>query len=272
MAEDSAWDAKTIDRSKSMARIERDMTVGDWARTFYWGNWPAYLVVAACAAVFLAQMAGRFPIETWAFSGKAMDEGRYLTLVTSLFMHGGIAHIFFNMTAYLSTAPIVCARFGKGIGAFIPYTIFYLLCGLAGNGFFWLLHPHGEVPVVGASGAIYGLIAAMYRLNIYEDRLYPLWSRRVWLALRFLLTSNLTIILLFGGPAILVQLVDHKSLQDMVLPIAWEGHVGGFFAGLLLIGLMAGKGWHGDWRAGISLRYLREMSDTVDPESNPGVH
>lgn len=268
MADDqSASDSAVFAQSSTMARIERETTVGDWARTFYWGNWPAYTIFVACVAVYIAQIVGRVPIEIWAFSGKAMDEGRYFTLITAMFMHGGAAHIFFNMSAYVSAAPLVCARFGKGVSALVPYTIFYLLCGLAGNGVFWWLHPHGDMPIVGASGAIYGVIAALFRLNIYKDRLYPLWSKRVWLACRFLLTSNLVVAFLFGGPAIIAQVFAPKPMQDFVLPIAWEAHVGGFFAGLLLIGLMAGRGWHGDWRAGINLKYLGDLSETAGAEA-----
>jgi membrane associated rhomboid family serine protease len=267
MSDDPSVDNSAFVQSPTLARIERDITLKDMVSTFHWGNWPVYLILVVCVVVYGFQVLDRLPLETWAFSGKAMDEGHYFALITSIFMHGSPTHLIVNMLAYLSAAPLVCARFGKGIAAFVPYTIFYLLCGLAGNSFYWLLHPHGGLPIVGASGAIYGIIAALYRLHMYEDRLYPLWSKRVGTAFRFLLTSNLTVVLLFAGPAILDQIDTGKSLRDIVIPVAWEAHVGGFLAGLLLIGVMAGKGWHGDWRAGINLRYLRDS--TGDKEWDP---
>lgn len=220
-------------------------------------NWPVWIVPVLCAVVFAGQMLGLVPIGDWAFSPAAMAQGRWWTILTSIFLHSndpafGYIHIASNMWAYLNLAPLVIARFGKGWRSVVPYHAFYLLAGLAGNVLFWLLHPGGEVPLVGASGAVYGVYAAMMRLDLFRERLTPVISRNTLKALWFLVWSNLLVLVLFGGPLIVLQILAGQG-ADLVVPIAWEAHLGGFIAGLFLVGLMKGRGWDNDWKAGLRL-------------------
>lgn len=61
--------------------------------------------------------------------------------------------------------------------------------------------------------------------------------------------SNVVIVLIIAGPQVLFQVLAGDFSSPMVF-VAWEAHVGGFIAGLLLMGLMADKGWPDDWRGG----------------------
>lgn len=259
MSDKSAWDIEGIEQSESMKRIGRSPMLKDYLLMGNAGNWPVLPVLAVCLAVFAVQFVSGFqslfdhsrsPDSAFAFTGNAMDEGRYYTLLTSMFMHASILHIWSNMAAYLGTAPLVIARFGKGLRGLIPFHIFYLMCGLAGTLMFWLIHPHGSVPMVGASGAIYGVVGALMRLDVTEARLAPVFSKTTLKAFWFLIYSNIVVILVFGGPSILTQILEGKG-QEVFVPIAWEAHMGGFVAGFVLIGLMAGRGWPGPWRAGM---------------------
>ena len=220
-------------------------------------NWPIWIVPAICAVVFAGQQLGQVPAETWGFSGSAMAQGRWWTLLTAMFLHFpdpslGYIHILSNMWAYLTLAPLVCARFGQGWRAVVPFHLFYVACGLAGNLVFWLLHPAGELQVVGASGAIYGVYAARMRLDLFADRLKPVWSRTSLKAVWVFVWSNALVLVLLGGPMILLQILAGQGV-DIEMPVAWEAHLGGFVCGFFLMGLMAGRGWIDEWRAGLRI-------------------
>lgn len=222
-------------------------------------NWPVWLVVIACGVVFYYQQRGVLPLNTWAFSASAIAEGRWWTPLTSMFMHAdapvvGYVHILSNMWAYLQLAPLVAARFGRGWRGVVPFHIFYILCGLAGTLAFWAMHPDRDIPVVGASGAVYGVYAAMMRLDLFRDRLAPVLSSRTWDAVWFFIWSNALVVGLFvlsSGGLEALQALARGQLGGLYIPIAWEAHLGGFIAGFFLIGLMKGKGWDGGWKAGI---------------------
>ena len=259
MSDGGAWDREGIEQPKRLQRISRVLTTKDYLLMGDTGNWPVLIVPAICIPIFILQMFGYVPLERYAFSAKAISDGYFDTALTSMFMHGGLYHIWGNMSAYLSLAPLVIARFGKGWKAVIPFHVFYLLCGLAGDAFFYALHSKSDVPMVGASGAIYGVMAAMFRLDVFSDRLWPVFSRRTLSALWTLLYTNIIVILIFGGPAVLFQILDGQTV-NLSIPVAWEAHIGGFFAGFVLIGLMKGRGWDSDWRAGLRLDEARTES------------
>ncbi|TPN80916.1 rhomboid family intramembrane serine protease [Mesorhizobium sp. CU2] len=146
---------------------------------------------------------------------------------TYAFMHGGLAHIAVNM--------IWLAAFGSPlayrIGSF-RFLLFYAATGLASVGLFWALHPHGEAPLVGASGAISGMMGAAARYGFHVDRwsgrsafvgeplpvMLALRSRRVMVFLGILMVTNLAIGLAGFAPG-----VDGQ--------VAWEAHIGGLIAG-----------------------------------------
>ena len=213
-------------------------------------NWPMWLVVAICVVVYGAQMLSPDQLQDGFFSAQAVQDGRWWTMVTAIFMHGSWIHILSNMWAYLVLSPFVIARFGQGWKGVVPYHAFFLLCGLAGNAVFWMLHLYGQNPVVGASGAIYGVYAASMRLDLFGEPLIPLWSRRTLDAIWFFIWSNVLVIMLFGGPELVLQILKGQG-GNVLIPIAWEAHLGGFIAGFFLIQLMAGRGWKDDWKAGV---------------------
>jgi rhomboid protease GluP len=144
-------------------------------------------------------------------------------------MHAGIAHLIFNMIALAQMGPIVALRFGRDGRALATYLAFYLLCGLIGDAVYLAIHPTSAVPMIGASGAIFGLWGAMARLGP-NGSLVPIFSRQVGRETRSAIVSNLVIMAIVLLPALL-------SGQFGMGGIAWEAHLGGYLAGLLLIGL-----------------------------------
>ncbi len=79
----------------------------------------------------------------------------YLTLLTSIFLHGGLLHLGGNMLYLWVFGDNVENAFGS-----LKYLIFYLLCGLGASAAQIAIAPHSMVPIIGASGAIAGVMGA----------------------------------------------------------------------------------------------------------------
>jgi membrane associated rhomboid family serine protease len=146
----------------------------------------------------------------------------YATIFTSMFMHGGILHIAGNML-YLWI-------FGNNVEdamGHLRFAVFYLVCGVAAALTLAWIDPGSRVPMIGASGAISGVLAA-YVLLFPRARVtvivplgiifYPFALSAVWVV------SFWFVLQLVSG-----------ALSDPQQPgVAWWAHVGGFGAGLLL--------------------------------------
>jgi membrane associated rhomboid family serine protease len=147
-----------------------------------------------------------------------------LPLVTYMFLHADIFHLLGNM--------IFLFVFGDDIeeamGA-LRFIVFYFLCGIAGALAFTLSDPQSSVPLVGASAAISGIIAAYLLLR-------PCAKIRVLLSYFVVKLSAFWVI---GGWAIL-QLFQLASQSDD--GVAYWGHIGGLIAGAALFPLMRRPG------------------------------
>jgi membrane associated rhomboid family serine protease len=161
----------------------------------------------------------------------------WTSFVTHQFVHGDITHLSINGVWLLVFGSAVARRIGA-----TRFLVFGLVCGIAGAVTFMVVRWGEAVPMVGASGAISGLMAAGFRLllpaidnvDIHEMRESPrsvrlatlaecLRSRRVVLAAAAFVLVNLVI-------AVAAPLLTDAA------GIAWEAHIGGFTAGLLLLG------------------------------------
>ena len=154
----------------------------------------------------------------------------YLTLITSMFMHGGIAHIFGNMLFLWIFGDNVEDSLGHG-----RYLVFYLTCGvLASVAHVMTTYAFGgnpEIPSLGASGAISGVLGGYVML-------YPL--RRVTVILFRIITDVPAYVAI--GIWFLFQLIAGIGLLgggSQAGGVAYGAHVGGFVAGVLLIKVFA---------------------------------
>lgn len=197
--------------------------------------WPNIVVTVGIMAVAawqvwrMLQGDGNLGIDWGGLSAAALAAGRWWTPFTSMFMHAGLAHLIFNLIALAQLGPIVALRFGRDGRALGTYLVFYLLCGLVGDAVYLAIHPTSAVPMIGASGAIFGLWGASARLGP-NGSLVPVFSRQVWKQTQGAIVSNLVIMAIVLLPALM-------SGQPSYGGIAWEAHLGGYLAGLLLIGL-----------------------------------
>lgn len=143
-----------------------------------------------------------------------------LTLITSLFLHGGWIHLIANMLFLWVFGNAVEARFGH-----LRYIVFFLGCGAAATLTQAVVHPDSGVPVVGASGAVSAVMAAYLVFH-------PL-ARIKTLVFWFIFVQVVRIpAVVFLGAWIAVQLLSGLSQQDGNGGVAWFAHLGGFAAGL----------------------------------------
>jgi membrane associated rhomboid family serine protease len=156
----------------------------------------------------------------------------YLTLLTSMFMHGGFAHLGGNML-YLWV-------FGdnlENVMGHTKYLLFYLLCGiLASLAHVFSTYYGGQdplIPSLGASGAISGVLGGYILL-------FP--RRRVHMWLFFIFTIAVPAVFALGI-WILFQIINGMGMLGgkEASGVAYTAHIGGFFAGLLLVKLFVNR-------------------------------
>jgi membrane associated rhomboid family serine protease len=148
-------------------------------------------------------------------------------IFTSMFLHGGWLHLIGNML-YLYI-------FGDNVEDVLGhfrYAIFYLLCGFTAALVQYTLHPHSTVPMIGASGAIAGVLGAYFVLFPFA-RIYTLvvifFFIEVIAVPAFFYLFFWFLLQLLNGSAVLA----FSGVQGQ--GIAWWAHIGGFVAGVALV-------------------------------------
>jgi len=151
-----------------------------------------------------------------------------VTIFTSMFLHGGIAHIFGNMWYMWIFADNVEDKFGR-----IYFIVFYILSGLAATLLHYLTNISSSIPAIGASGAISGVLGAYLVLFPHVKVLvggrfgiYPI-SASYMIGFWFLMQMFL------GGFAL---------LQPKGAGIAFWAHIGGFVFGYAVTWMMVRMG------------------------------
>ncbi len=156
-----------------------------------------------------------------------LSVGTLVTFFTSMFLHGGWAHVLGNMWFLYIFGDNVEDRMGHG-----RYLLFYLLCGLAGGIMHLIFNPLSTVPAIGASGAIAGVLGAYYVLFPYARIAALVWF--FWIIDIIELPA-----LLFLGFWFIFQFFSGVATLPLagkfVGGVAWWAHVGGFLAGAVLV-------------------------------------
>ena len=155
-----------------------------------------------------------------------------LTLLTSMFIHGGFLHLIGNML-YLWI-------FGNNIEDLlgpIKFLVFYLVCGLVAALAHILTEPGSVVPTVGASGAVSGVLGA-YLVAHPRARVVTLVFLGFFIRL---IQVPAAVILVFWFVLQIFSGVASLSTGVQASGVAWFAHIGGFLAGGILIKLLAGR-------------------------------
>ncbi len=191
-----------------------------------------YVLIALNILFFLVELSGGDAfIMKWAFVPSrflANPVGDFPTLFTAMFMHAGWLHLGGNMLYLWIFGDNVEDRLGHS-----KFTIFYLLCGLAAT-FAQLAFSLGsDVPNLGASGAIAGVLGA-YILMFPQGRVRVLQGQQV-IQVPALVVIGLWIVLqFFSGIGSIVSAADTGG-------VAYMAHIGGFIAGFALTFLFRGS-------------------------------
>ncbi len=151
----------------------------------------------------------------------------FITVLTSMFMHGGLLHIGTNMLFLWIFGNNVEDKLGYG-----KFIIFYLLCGYAAAYAHALTDPGSTIPMIGASGAVSGILGA-YLLLFPRARVHTL----IFLGF-FIQVVRLPAVVVIGL-WILIQFINGILSQGAAGHggVAWFAHIGGFIFGILVIRL-----------------------------------
>lgn len=149
----------------------------------------------------------------------------FLQVFTSMFVHGGIAHLVGNMLFLWIFGDNVEDRMGH-----VRYLVFYLLCGIIAAAAQTYMSLDTVVPAVGASGAIAGVLGAYLMM-------YPFASIQVIIFPLFFIPFFLPAIVLIGVWFVmqLVSGLGDLGQSTVGSGVAWWAHIGGFIAGAILI-------------------------------------
>ena len=190
-----------------------------------------YALIALNVLVFFVELGGGDPfVLRWAFVParfSAGPAGDVPTLFTAMFMHAGWMHLLGNMLYLWIFGDNVEDRLGH-----VRYLIFYLLCGVAATFAQFAFASGSEIPNLGASGAIAGVLGA-YMLMFPGARVNVLLFRGV-VAMPALVVIGFWIVLqLFSG-------IGSVSSAGQTGGVAYMAHVGGFVAGFVLTIVLGG--------------------------------
>ncbi len=195
--------------------------------------WPVGVLAALLLGAHVARIALGIPPESFALTRSDLQHGAIAPLFTYIFVHGGWPHVLLNSVFCVAFGAPVARWLGTGARGGLAFFVFFIVCGvIAGvgyGGWFDVTVLFGHAPsdwaLVGASGAASGLMGAAARLIEGGGRLGAIAGRRVvgmgaaWV----LVNAVLGIFALTPGTG--------------GAPVAWEAHIIGFFAGVLLIGI-----------------------------------
>jgi membrane associated rhomboid family serine protease len=201
----------------------------------------SWAIIAICIGIFigmkllpyelqrqLTYLYGMVPIRysnpEWA-AGFGLPFDYYLSFLTNLFLHGGWVHIIINIWFLW-----IFSKKIEDVMGHVRFLFFYLICGVVATFVQWYFDQGLVIPVVGASGAISGVLGAYFIL-------YPYARIVVWLPLLFLPIFFELPAISFLGFWVIMQIYKATTalvFEDVVVDVAWWAHIGGFVAGVFL--------------------------------------
>ena len=205
-----------------------------------------YGLIAACTLVFLWQQSlppraaqelalayGSVPsvlFGTRALPPQLQLVPPWVTLFTSMFLHGGWLHLLGNM--------LYLWLFGRGVESAMGatrYLLFYLLCGVAAALTQAFADPAADVPMIGASGAIAGTLGAYLVLHPRANVVMFVW---IFVFVRLIAVPAVIVL----GLWFLLQLLNALGSAAGEPGVAFWAHVGGFVLGMALVALFRRRG------------------------------
>jgi len=171
---------------------------------------------------FIADSYGEVVTDIFGLNIKTiLTRGYFWQFFTYMFVHANFIHIFYNMFGLLIFGPKIESTMGKN-----KFRRYYIICGIFSSIFYTLITTLAagisDIPMVGASGAIFGVLTA-YGLMYPKDTIYVQF---------FIPMPAIVFVLFYGFMQLILGIV---SLGMMSGGIAYFGHLGGMIAGYILI-------------------------------------
>jgi membrane associated rhomboid family serine protease len=189
------------------------------------------LIVLNVLFFFVELNGGEAFVMQWAFVPSrflANPVGDFLTLFTSMFMHAGWVHLGGNMLYLWIFGDNVEDRFGH-----LQFAIFYLLCGLAATFAQMAFSMGSNVPNLGASGAVAGVLGA-YIVMFPQQQVKVLIGRVVTPVSAIIVIGLWIVLQFFSGIGSIAATADTGG-------VAYMAHIGGFIAGFVLTFFLRGN-------------------------------
>ena len=146
------------------------------------------------------------------------------TVFTSMFIHGGVLHLLGNMLYLWIFGDNVEYLMGR-----FRFLIFYLIVGFIAAFAYTIMDPNSTVPMIGASGAISGVLGA-YAIKFPKARVRVL----IFLFI-FITTVQIPAYIVLGFWFFIQLLSGFSSIGNAGVGVAWWAHIGGFLAGMILV-------------------------------------
>ncbi len=192
-----------------------------------------YGIIALNVIMFVLQLAlgDNFTLEYALVPANVSHGQALLTVLTSMFMHAGFLHILSNMIYLWVFGPALEDVMGS-----IPFGIFYLVCGVAATVLQVFVNMNSQVPNLGASGAVAGVLGG-YILLFPRDTI-----RTVNMVGGGMLSNRISALVLIGFWFVLQLFSGLGSIANLSSDqggVAYFAHIGGFVAGVALVKLFA---------------------------------
>jgi membrane associated rhomboid family serine protease len=195
--------------------------------------WPVAVLAALLVGAHVARVGLGVTPDAFALTRSDLANGAIAPLFTYMLVHGSWAHVLLNSLFCVAFGAPVARWLGTGARGGAAFFVFFILCGvIAGLGYGgWfdltvlVSHSPSDWALVGASGAASGLMGAAARLIEGQGRLGSMAGRRV-VAMGLAWVVANAVLGVFG-----------LTPGTGGAPVAWEAHIIGFFAGVLLIGI-----------------------------------
>ena len=197
--------------------------------------------ISICVVIYLVQYLELYLpqiIVIWGMTPKSLFSGQSLivgapdpivTLFSSMFLHGGWMHLIGNLLFLWIYGNNVEDAMGH-----IKFIIFYIACGIVAALTQAFVAPYSEIPMIGASGAVSGTLAAYFLL-------YP----KAKVSTLIFLGIFITVVRISAGFLIAIWFITQlfsAYITDINTPgVAWHAHIGGFIAGLVLLPFFKNK-------------------------------
>ena len=160
--------------------------------------------------------------QSWTLSGGWLRQAYSPSLLLHLFAHGGWVHLAMNLAALLLLSAPLISRLGGAPFSWARYLYLFAGSGLSGAVMFGIFNQDGVASMLGASGALFGLLGAWARVHPSTGESVPIRSQRTWSLVKVFVQNHVA---LFALLAVIAVFTGKSAL------VAWEAHLGGLLFG-----------------------------------------